>query len=72
MSGLVVDRRLLIVGGAGATAMAHARGAGAAQRPLAPTPPMGWNSWNSFATTITEEQTIEQARIMARTLLPFG
>ena len=28
---------------------------------LAPTPPMGWNSWNSFATTITEAQAIEQA-----------
>ena len=27
---------------------------------LAPTPPMGWNSWNSFATTITEAQTLEQ------------
>ena len=33
---------------------------------------MGWNSWNSFATTITEAQTLEQARIMARALLPFG
>lgn len=39
---------------------------------LAPTPPMGWNSWNSFATTITEEQSIETARIMARELLPAG
>ena len=39
---------------------------------LAPTPPMGWNSWNSFATTITEAQTIEQAQIMARELLPAG
>ena len=40
----------------GARASASAR--------LAPTPPMGWNSWNSFATTITEEQTLEQAAIM--------
>ena len=39
---------------------------------LAPTPPMGWNSWNSFATTITEAQTLEQAAIMARELLPAG
>ncbi len=39
---------------------------------LAPTPPMGWNSWNSFATTITEAQTLEQASIMARELLPAG
>lgn len=39
---------------------------------LAPTPPMGWNSWNSFATTITEEQAIETAEIMAKELLPAG
>lgn len=39
---------------------------------LAPTPPMGWNSWNSFATTINEEQALETAAIMAEKLLPFG
>jgi hypothetical protein len=33
---------------------------------------MGWNSWNSFATTITEAQTLENAQIMARDLLPSG
>ncbi len=39
---------------------------------LASTPPMGWNSWNSFATTITEDQALETAAIMAEKLLPFG
>jgi alpha-galactosidase len=39
---------------------------------LAPTPPMGWNSWNSFATTINEAQARETARIMADKLLPAG
>ena len=39
---------------------------------LAPRPPMGWNSWNSFATTITEAQALDNARIMADKLLPFG
>jgi len=39
---------------------------------LAHKPPMGWNSWNSFATTITEAQALETARIMAEKLLPFG
>ncbi len=33
---------------------------------------MGWNSWNSFATTITEDQALEVAAIMAEKLLPFG
>ncbi|MDY6948639.1 MAG: glycoside hydrolase family 27 protein [Pseudomonadota bacterium] len=46
--------------------------AGAGRSLLAPTPPMGWNSWNSFATTITEAQAIENAEIMARQLQPFG
>ncbi len=39
---------------------------------LAPQPPMGWNSWNSFATTITEAQARETAAIMRDRLLPFG
>lgn len=39
---------------------------------LAPRPPMGWNSWNSFATTITEAQARETATIMRDKLLPFG
>jgi len=39
---------------------------------LAPRPPMGWNSWNSFATTITEAQARETAAIMRAKLLPFG
>jgi len=33
---------------------------------------MGWNSWNSFATTLTEAQALENARIMAQKLLPSG
>ena len=44
----------------------------AASAKLAPTPPMGWNSWNSFATTITEAEALETARIMAEKLLPAG
>ncbi len=39
---------------------------------LASRPPMGWNSWNSFAGTITEAQALETAAIMRDTLLPFG
>lgn len=39
---------------------------------LALRPPMGWNSWNSFAGTITEAQALETAEIMKEKLLPFG
>jgi len=38
----------------------------------AATPPMGWNSWDCFGTTITEVQAKEQADAMARQLKPFG
>jgi alpha-galactosidase len=41
-------------------------------RSLAPTPPMGWNSWDSFATTINEEQARSVAQVMAARLLPHG
>ncbi|MCW3846070.1 glycoside hydrolase family 27 protein [Sphingomonas sp. LB-2] len=33
---------------------------------------MGWNSWNSFATTIDEAKALEVARIQAAKLLPAG
>jgi alpha-galactosidase len=49
-----------------------AASASARSKLLAPTPPMGWNSWNSFAATITEAQALENARIMAQKLLPSG
>ena len=68
-------RRVLASGIAGATAaMVRPSRAGAAPMGglLAPRPPMGWNSWNSFATTITEAQARETAAIMREKLLPFG
>ncbi len=68
-------RRVLASGIAGATAaMVRPSRAGAAPTGglLAPRPPMGWNSWNSFATTITEAQARETAAIMREKLLPFG
>ena len=35
-------------------------------------PPLGWNSWDAFATTVTEAQTKAQADYMAQNLKPFG
>jgi hypothetical protein len=74
MTGLSRRTLLAAAGIAPAAGIAQPRGA----RPpvknpgLAPTPPMGWNSWNSFATTITEAQALENARIMRDRLLPSG
>jgi alpha-galactosidase len=41
-------------------------------RNLAPTPPMGWNSWDGYATTINEEAVLANAAVMAAKLLPHG
>jgi alpha-galactosidase len=38
----------------------------------APTPPLGWNSWDIYGTTVTEQQVKEQADAMAKFLLPSG
>ncbi len=66
------DRRAVLQSAA-ALGVAASAGAARAKAPvLAATPPMGWNSWNSFATTITEAQALETAHIMAEKLLPHG
>ncbi|WP_228375018.1 glycoside hydrolase family 27 protein [Demequina iriomotensis] len=38
----------------------------------AATPPMGWNTWDSYGTTVTEEEVLANARVMADRLLPHG
>ena len=38
----------------------------------APTPPMGWNSWDCFGTTVTEAQTKAQSDFMAAKLKAHG
>ena len=39
---------------------------------LAQTPPMGWNSWICFGTSVTEEEVKQNADFMAEHLKPFG
>jgi alpha-galactosidase len=76
-----INRRELIAAAGAVGLVTTYRGSGQSQaatpthtaKPLlAPKPPMGWNSWNSFATTITEAEAIANAEIMARELKPFG
>lgn len=33
---------------------------------------MGWNSWDCYGTTVTEDEVLANAKFMARHLLPFG
>lgn len=38
----------------------------------APTPPMGWNSWDCFGTTVTEAEVLANAQVMHDQLLIAG
>jgi hypothetical protein len=46
--------------------------AGAQDGVLAPTPPMGWNSWDSYGLTINEAQFRTNADVVAKKLKSFG
>lgn len=39
---------------------------------LVPAPPMGWNSWDCYGTTVTEQEVLANARILRDRLLPSG
>ena len=39
---------------------------------VAPTPPMGWNSWDCYGTTVTETEVKANAGYMAAKLKPYG
>lgn len=39
---------------------------------LAPKPPMGWNSWDSYGLSVTEEEYRVNATVEADRLLPYG
>jgi hypothetical protein len=39
---------------------------------LAPRPPMGWNSWDSYGLRIDEQQFRDNVAVLARDLKPFG
>ena len=43
-----------------------------AGEPPAPTPPMGWNSWDAYGTTVREQQLKANADVMARDLVQYG
>ncbi|RHW18909.1 glycoside hydrolase family 27 protein [Sphingomonas gilva] len=71
---MTISRRsaLAAIAAAPIAAQARTKAPDTAFRTLAPRPPMGWNSWDSFATTITEEQARANAAVMAEKLLPHG
>jgi alpha-galactosidase len=44
----------------------------AQSRPVGATPPMGWNSWDAYGLTITEEQFRANVHVLATALKPYG
>jgi alpha-galactosidase len=50
----------------------NAQTAKAAKVTVAATPPMGWNSWDAYGLTITEEQFRANVKVLAEKLKPFG
>lgn len=44
----------------------------AAPTPRSSRPPMGWNSWDSYGTTVTEAEVLANARFLAEHLAPLG
>jgi alpha-galactosidase len=67
------SRRDVLAGAAAAPLAIAPSGTCAANfHALAPTPPMGWNSWDGFGPTIREDEARENAQIMAKRLLPHG
>jgi alpha-galactosidase len=69
---MAISRRDVLAGVALSPLLLRAAQALADFRDLAPTPPMGWNSWDYFATTIRENEARSTAQIMAAQLLPHG
>jgi hypothetical protein len=55
-----------------ATSCAFTQAASPAQTPVALTPPMGWNSWDAYGLTITEEQFRGDVTVLAKELKPYG
>ena len=39
---------------------------------VAPTPPLGWNSWDCYGASVREDEVLANAEYLAKNLLPFG
>ena len=64
--------RSLAVAGLFLIVAAAQQPARAQQLNVAPTPPMGWNSWDAYGLTITEPQFRANVGVLRDKLLPFG
>jgi alpha-galactosidase len=71
-SGRRYDHLLVLATGLLLGATVFSSDAGGQASGLAPTPPMGWNSWDSYGTTIREGEVKANADAMATKLKQYG
>jgi alpha-galactosidase len=64
--------RVAAVGVLGMVAGLAGRAQAIAAAKVAPTPPMGWNSWDAYGLTITELQFRENVQVLTTQLKPLG
>ena len=64
--------RLVVLALAGVAMAGQAGAQTKAKGTVAATPPMGWNSWDAYGLTITEEQFRANVSVLAEKLKPFG
>jgi alpha-galactosidase len=69
--GIKLGRLFVALAGA-ISAVAGAPAVGQTFESWAPTPPMGWNSWDSFGSSVVESEVRANADYMAQNLLQFG
>ena len=62
----------VLVVGSRKTAPAQSSRTAPSQTLLAPRPPMGWNSWDSYGLRINEEQFRDNVAVLAKKLKSFG
>jgi alpha-galactosidase len=68
-----MKRIILLIGLAALWTSSAVLGQSAGVQPmLATTPPMGWNSWDGYGTTVTEADVKANAQWLAEHLKPFG
>ena len=66
-SGMLIRHLFAVVAFVAMASLARAQ-----QAVLAPTPPMGWNSWDAYGLTITEPQFRANVKVLHEKLQPFG
>src|ERR1700757_1592878 len=72
MSLLSIPRHVLFIGTLSLVCVFSTYTDASHTREIAPTPPMGWNSWDAYGTSVTEREVRANADAIASELKDFG